>query len=257
MKLRTERKAFATRSQSYLRTSRCVFFVIGIFALGYCSYVLLDAKIYQVYQARRFQQELRDSQASNTKGEPVHTSPLPPLEAAIPASTESRGISSPTRSPLGRIEISTIGLSAMILEGINERTLRRAVGHIPGTPLPGQPGNVALAGHRDTFFRALQNIRVDDEITLETLSGVYSYRVDSTEVVDPRETRVLDNSDDEILTLVTCYPFSFVGPAPKRFVVRAHKFTTTAAGSASAGIMAREVGRAATVPRGTREAVSK
>jgi sortase A len=109
----------------------------------------------------------------------------------------------------------------MILEGIDERTLRRAVGHIPGTPLPGQPGNVALAGHRDTFFRSLQNIRIDDEITLETLSGVYSYRVDSTEVVDPGETRVLDNSDDETLTLVTCYPFSFVGNVrPRKSVVR-------------------------------------
>ncbi len=257
MKLRTKRKAFPTRAQSFLGTSRYVFFVIGVLALGYCSYVLLDAKLYQAYQTRRFQQELKNSQASNTNSKPVHASPLPPLEAAVPARTESRGITSPPRSPLGRIEISTIGLSAMILEGIDERTLRRAVGHIPGTPLPGQPGNAALAGHRDTFFRALQNIRVDDEIKLETLSGVYSYRVDSTEVVDPGETRVLDNSDDEILTLVTCYPFSFVGPAPKRFVVRAHKLTTTAAGPANAGIMAREVGRAATVPRGTREAVSK
>lgn len=145
----------------------------------------------------------------------------------------------------------------MILEGIDGRTLRRAVGHIPGTPLPGQPGNIALAGHRDTFFRALQNIRVDDEITLETLIGVYSYRVDSTEVVDPGETRVLDNSDDEILTLVTCYPFSFVGPAPKRFVVRARKLTTTAAQPASARVMVPGVGRAATVPQGMREVVPK
>ncbi|MGD0791897.1 MAG: class D sortase [Terriglobales bacterium] len=99
---------------------------------------------------------------------------------------------------------------------------------MPGTPLPGQPGNVALAGHRDTFFRALRNIGKGDEITLETLSGLYRYRVDSTKVVDPGETRVLDNSNDAILTLVTCYPFSFVGPAPKRFVVRAHKLAKAA-----------------------------
>ncbi len=257
MKLRTKRKAFPTRAQSFLRTSRYVFFVIGILALGYCSYMLLDAKLYQAYQTRRFQQELKDSHARNTNSEPVHASPLPPLEAAMPARTESRGIASPPSSPLGRIEISTIGLSAMILEGIDERTLRRAVGHIPGTPLPGQPGNVALAGHRDTFFRSLQNIRVDDEIMLETLSAVYRYRVDSTEVVDPGETRVLDNSDDEILTLVTCYPFSFVGPAPKRFVVRAHKLLTTTARPASTEVMARGVGRAATGLRGTPEAVSK
>ena len=101
--------------------------------------------------------------------------------------------------------------------------MRRAVGHIPGTPLPGQQGNVAIAGHRDTFFRALRNIRKDDEITLATLDGSYRYRVDSTKVVEPEDTQVLDDSHDKILTLVTCYPFDFVGVAPKRFIVRAHR----------------------------------
>ena len=219
---------------------------MGILALSYCSYVLLNAKLYQTYQTLRFQQKLKDSQASNGNREAV--SPIPPQEAK-PARAESLGTDR-TRSPLGRIEINTIGLSAMILEGVDERTLRQAVGHIPGTPLPGQPGNVALAGHRDTFFRALRNIREDDEITLETLSGLYRYRVDSTKVVDPEETRVLENSDDAILTLVTCYPFAFVGSAPKRFVVRAHRLATTAAGPTSTEVMARGVGRARTiVPR--------
>ena len=110
----------------------------------------------------------------------------------------------------------------MILEGTDERTLQRAVGHIAGTALPGQPGNVALAGHRDTFFRGLRNIRANDEITLSTLRGSYRYRVDSTRVVGPEATEVLASSPEGALTLVTCYPFYFVGPAPKRFVVRAH-----------------------------------
>jgi sortase A len=126
-------------------------------------------------------------------------------------------------SPLGRIEISKIGVAAMILEGIDEGSLRRAVGHIPGTPLPGQQGNVALAGHRDTFFRGLRKISKDDVITLTMLSGYYRYRVDSTKVVEPEETEVLDDAGDDILTLVTCYPFNFVGSAPKRSVVRAHR----------------------------------
>jgi sortase A len=231
-------KQMPTRTHSFLRGSRYLFFFIGILALSYCSYVVLDAKLYQAYQTRRFQQELKDSQ-SNVNHGTVHTSPLPPLEETKPARAESLGLTDRGRPPLGRIEIGTIGLSAMILEGIDERTLRRAVGHIPGTAVPGQPGNVALAGHRDTFFRALQNIREDDEITLETLSGLYRYRVDSIRVVDPGETRVLDHSDDSILTLVTCYPFSFVGPAPKRFVVRAHKLATTATGPAKAEAVAR------------------
>jgi sortase A len=104
---------------------------------------------------------------------------------------------------VGRIEISAIGLDAMIQEGTDARTLRRAVGHIPGTPLPGQQGNVAITAHRDTFFRPLRNIHKDDEITLTTLNGSYRYRVDSIKVVEPKDTEVLDDSDDAILTLVT------------------------------------------------------
>ena len=238
MKLTIKRRIFPTRTQSLLRGSRYLFFIIGILALAYCGYVLLDAKLYQAYQARRFQEELKDSQ-SNANREPAGTLPLPPFEDAKPATAESLDPTDNSRSLLGRIEISTIGLSAMVLEGVDRRTLRRAVGHIPGTPLPGQPGNVALAGHRDTFFRALRNIHEGDEITLQTVSGLYRYRVDFTKVVDPGEMRVLDNSTDAILTLVTCYPFSYLGPAPKRFIVRAHKLAATATGPASPDIMAR------------------
>ena len=226
MKLRTKLTRIPTVALWFLRGSRYVFFVAGILALGYCSYVLLDAKLYQADQTRRFQQELKDSQAPKINGEPDITSLLPPSEATTPARSERRSITAFQGSALGRIEIPTIGLSTMILDGVDGRTLRRGVGHIPGTPLPGQAGNIGIAGHRDTFFRTLQNIRREDEIMLETLSGIYRYRVDSIEVVNPEETRVLANSCEEILTLVTCYPFSFVGPAPKRFVVRAHKELT-------------------------------
>ena len=141
------------------------------------------------------------------------------------ARAESFGIDGLVGSPLARIEISSIGLAAMIMEGTDGKTLRRAVGHIPGTPLPGQQGNVVITGHRDTFFRGLRNIHKDDEITLRTLNGTYRYRVDSTQVVEPEDIAMLDHSDDAILTLVTCYPFYFVGPAPKRFIVRAHRIS--------------------------------
>jgi sortase A len=101
--------------------------------------------------------------------------------------------------------------------------LRRPVGHIPGTALPGQNGNIALTGHRDTFFRPLRNIRLDDIVTLSTLQGQYRYRVLSTKVVSPDNVSVLDPGQREILTLITCYPFYFVGAAPNRFIVRAEK----------------------------------
>src|SRR5262245_13202905 len=164
--------------------------------------MLLDARLYQAEQARRFERELKETN-------------LPRAESSGAAVSDG--------SPLGRIEISAVGLTTMILEGTEEETLRRAVGHIRGTPLPGERGNIALAGHRDTFFRRLRDIRVNDEITLTTLSGAYHYRVDSTRVVEPDETDVLKNHGADTLTLVTCYPFNFVGSAPERFIVRARK----------------------------------
>jgi sortase A len=106
------------------------------------------------------------------------------------------------------------------------------------TKPPRGPLDVAPARHRDTFFRVPRNIREGNEITLETLSGLYRYRVDSTKV-DPGEMRVLDNSDNAVLTLVTCYPFTFVGSAPKRFIVRAHKLSATTTGPTSVPDLAR------------------
>jgi sortase A len=190
------------RINPVLRWSRNVFLIIGLLALSYVGFALLDARLYQAEQARRFERALKETNLAR---------------AESPAIAVSEG------SPLGRIEISAVGLTVMVLEGTDEGTLRRAVGHIRGTPLPGQQGNVALAGHRDTFFRGLRKIRVNDEITLTTLSGSYRYRVDSTKVVKPEETEVLENDGDDILTLVTCYPFNFVGLAPSRFIVRAHR----------------------------------
>jgi sortase A len=212
------------QTNSFLRWSQCVFFIIGILALGYVGFALADARFYQAYQTWRFQQELKGLKPSIGGGKQL--SPLlppPALAEANRARAESLAMAENGGFPLGRIEISSIGLAAMILEGTEDGTLRRAVGHIPGTSLPGQQGNVAIAGHRDTFFRGLRNIHKDDEITLTTLNGFYSYRVDSTKVVQPEDTEVLNESDNAILTLVTCYPFYFVGSAPRRFIVRAHR----------------------------------
>jgi len=218
-----------TRATSFLRWSRYLSLGIGILLLGYCGFVLVDARLYETYQSRRFQQALKSLTPSDGGAENLYSSSLPAAEAeSNPTRTESPGIAGREGSALGRIEISAIGLETMIMEGTDAKTLRRAVGHISGTPLPGQQGNVAIAGHRDTFFRALRNIREDDEITLTTVAGSYRYRVNSIKVVESDDTAVLDNSDDAILTLVTCYPFYFVGPAPKRFVVRAHGISAEA-----------------------------
>jgi sortase A len=123
--------------------------------------------------------------------------------------------------PLGRIEIPAIDLSAIFVEGIDNRVLRLAVGHIPGTALPGTLGNVGLAGHRDTFFRKLGKLRSGDMIWLATPNGRYKYLVESLRIVDSDEAIVLQAVGRSTLTLVTCYPFYYVGPAPRRFVVHA------------------------------------
>jgi sortase A len=191
----------------FLRWTRDVFLIVGVLLLGYSGFALLDTKVYQAYQARRFQQEL-----SNAGPYRSNAGSVPDLSP-----TPAPG------SPLGRIEIARIGVAAIIMEGVDERTLRRSVGHFPGTPLPGRPGNVAIAGHRDTFFRGLRNVRHDDEITLTTLGGSYRYLVDTTQIVAPEDTQVLNGTGETILTLVTCYPFYYLGSAPKRFIVRAHK----------------------------------
>lgn len=124
---------------------------------------------------------------------------------------------------IGRIDIPRVGVRAIVREGTDDETLALAVGHLPGTAIPGQRGNSVLAGHRDTFFRGLRDIRVNDDILLLVPPLIYEYRVESLRVIEPEETRVLDATKDEALTLVTCYPFQYVGHAPKRFIVRAKR----------------------------------
>jgi sortase A len=124
---------------------------------------------------------------------------------------------------LGRLEIPSIGLSAVVVHGISPHNLSVAVGHIPGTTLPGQPGNIGFAAHRDTFFRPLRQIHTNDTISIQTLTGYFTYRVRSIRIVRPTEVWVLDPTPTETLTLITCHPFHFIGAAPNRFIVTADR----------------------------------
>ena len=208
-----------------VRWTQYFFLAVGILALSYCATVLLERVLFQAYQTWQFDRALKAAQSSPRTVQPPASSALAIQVEEDRARAASLGIDGLAGSPLGRIEISSIGLAAMIMEGVDGKTLRRAVGHIPGTALPGRPGNVALAAHRDTFFRGLRNVHMNDEITLTTLDGASRYRVDSAQVVGPEDIEVLRPTPDDILTLVACYPFYFVGPAPQRFVVRAHRLT--------------------------------
>ena len=175
----------------------------AVVMLAYCGFVLLDTWAFQRREQRQLDQRLIGRIAS-----PTSQKELPPAAAG--------GL-------IGRIEIGRLGLSVMVIEGTGAKALRRAAGHIAGTALPGQPGNIGISAHRDTFFRPLRNIRQDDIITLTTMGGEYRYRVVSTRVVNPSGVEVLGPSQTEVLTLVTCYPFYFVGSAPQRFIVRAER----------------------------------
>jgi sortase A len=178
----------------------------GVWALGYWTSVFLGAKVYQAAKAREFSRTLR---AKATE--------------ATPPASEAKAQSSAEGSVIGRLAVLRLGVSTMVVEGAGARDLELAVGHIPGTAIPGEAGNAGIAGHRDTFFRPLRLIRKDDAISVTTSSGEYQYRVVSTEIVKPDDVRVLDPTKTEMLTLVTCYPFYFVGPAPRRFIVRAKR----------------------------------
>lgn len=193
-----------------LQWAQRVLFAVGILMLGYCVFVLADIWTFQHRERQNLERLLQNQRQAN-KGQPQ-----------TPTSPESLPAIGPG-GLIGRMEISRLGLSAAVFEGTDKTTLRHAAGHIIGTALPGQSGNSGIAGHRDTFFRPLRNIRRDDIITLTTLRGEYRYRVVFTKVVDPYDIGVLDSDGSEVLTLVTCYPFYFVGAAPDRFIVRAER----------------------------------
>jgi len=184
--------------------------ISGALALCYCLFTVTGAWIYQAWQGHLFKAALLREQPE-------------PAQTVAPR----RRLAADPGAIVGRIEIPSLGLSDMIVEGVAEPELRLGVGHIPGTPLPGEPGNVAIAGHRDTFFRPLRNILANDSIQLVTLDGTYQYRVVSTKVVDPSDVQVIKPTRRDTLTLVTCYPFYFVESAPKRFIVRAVRSTAS------------------------------
>lgn len=142
--------------------------------------------------------------------------------------------SPPPRSLVGRIDVPRLRLSALAREGVDTTTLRGSAGHVPGSALPGEIGNAAFAAHRDTFFRRLQGIRNGDEIVVATPTGDFRYRVSGTHVVDPSDVSVLRASPDATLTLVTCYPFDYIGSAPQRFVVSARLVQAKPASAAAA-----------------------
>jgi sortase A len=188
-------KAFTPWRTKILRAACYLFLVSGILALGYAGIVFADSQIYQDVEVQKFER---------TTSSPV-----------------SRSLAE--GDVLGELQVPRLGINEIVVQGDSAANLRRAVGHLSNTVLPGEWGNVALAGHRDTLFRPLRDIRVGDEIRFKTSERIFEYRVESIEVVGPGDVRVLKPTTGHDLTLLTCFPFRYVGPAPKRFVVLARE----------------------------------
>jgi sortase A len=180
-----------------LRLVQYAFSICAVLLLGYCGFAVTDTWLFQERETRQLELLSHSS---------AHALP-PEIFAGL----------------IGRIEIPRLDISVVVMEGSTGAVLRRAAGHIQGTALPGQQGNVAVSAHRDTFFRPLRNVRRDDIINFTTMLGNFHYRVVSTSIVPPSDVSVLDPGKAESLTLITCYPFYFIGSAPDRFIVRAER----------------------------------
>ncbi len=210
-----------------------LFLAVGVVLLSVFAVARFSAAYLRARDVRRF------DAAVAARGEPgprAAAVDLAPRAAAVPLSSADPDMSlwSPERRkafaesqaaaaaiPLAVLAIPKIHLEVPVLDGTDDLTLNRAVGLIEGTPRPGERGNVGIAGHRDGFFRALKDIGPGDEIALRTPAGRRDYVVKSVRVVEQDDVSVLDDSPTDSLTLVTCYPFYYVGSAPQRYIVRA------------------------------------
>lgn len=168
---------------------------IGLGCLGTFAYETVEARRFQAERAAEFARAARTS---------------------APLTVRTGGL-------VGMLDVPRLQLTTPVIEGDDDRTLNRAVGHLPDTPFPWQDGNSAFAGHRDGLFRPLKDIKVGDEIRFRTSRDEYRYRVTGTAIVTPDDLSVLEKRSQPSLTLITCYPFSYVGNAPKRFIIHAER----------------------------------
>lgn len=203
---------------SLARSTSHVLLGAGFITIAVVLWSLGDTMLYQKTQADRFDALIQASpsaQRVSSSSPGAEDSTEPPILRLTPAMNHI------DPALVGRLEIPRLGLVAMVREGLDASTLRRAVGHMPGSALPGQLGNFVVAGHRDSFFRGLRSVQTGDKILVRTRNGVFSYHVRTLSVVNPTDAEAVQPTVDRVCTLVTCFPFNYVGPAPRRFIVRA------------------------------------
>jgi sortase A len=205
----------------------------GVACVGFYGYSLANQHIYQSYENWAFDQQIAGRTVSFTdwlrERTPLGTYMTRASSTTATAVKPAKPTETPRGTPLaegtvvGKVLIPRLHLSAIVLQGVEDDTLARGAGHVPSTAMPGQSGNFAIAAHRDTLFRPLRNIQKNDDVTFQSATGSYTYQVFSTQIVLPSDVGVLRPPPDggKWLTLITCYPFYYIGSAPKRFIVQA------------------------------------
>jgi sortase A len=192
-------------STPWWRRFERLFLTIGIALVGWAALSIAQATLFERTARRDFERAAAEPTPA--------VKPLPPASLAV-------------GDMLGIVEIPRLGFSTIVVEGDSDEMLKVAAGHLPDTP-PWQPGNTAIAGHRDGHFRPLKDIEIGDTIRLRTRHGTFDYRIKKTVIVLPSDISVLQPTLAKTLTLVTCYPFTYIGHAPKRFVIHAEALDAT------------------------------
>jgi sortase A len=207
---------------------RRVLLCVGFTLLAFCGAAKLHEFIWSRAATRGFE-DLKQANANiRTQQKPL-VQPVAPTPNFVLWSRQrirhyEESLSKRVPTPLAIVRINRIGVEAPVLDSTDDLTLNRGVGHIAGTALFGENGNVGIAGHRDSFFRGLKDIKVGDHIEVEETDRIETYVVDNLEIVTPKNISVLRSTNKPTLTLVTCYPFYYIGEAPQRFIVHAALF---------------------------------
>lgn len=193
-----------------MKRASAILGVIGALLLGYWLTVHIQVRLFQSEARSR----ISIGEHPNPSAASKDTLQVDSNTPVVPRHPEPGSL-------IATLDIPRIGLSVAVVEGVDEEQLRVAAGHVPGTAFPGENSNVAFAAHRDTHFRPLRSVRLDDKVEMTAGNRLYQYRVVSTKIVKPKDIQVLYPTNRETLTLVTCYPFNYIGAAPSRFIVRA------------------------------------
>ena len=198
--------------------------LVGIGCLGYYAYKTVEARKFQQEQSSAF---VRTALPADSDGRVVPTSAADaatvgkPVAGVAPVAAVPHAPLAP--GTLALLEIPRLKISSVVISGDSDAVLDVAVGHLSDTPAPWEPVNSVLAAHRDGLFRPLKNIRIGDEVRVRSAHGDFAYRVRETRIVNRDDLSVLNPTPKPTLTLITCYPFNYVGSAPRRFIVHADR----------------------------------